>query len=431
MGKIFNKGLVQDDQKEGLFKRLKNIENAQKGLINGNNKPDSVRIKLSIPSIFDIISSKSEDKDEDEDEDENEDEDEDENEKTARELYQDSEIEGMKGLIMPGEEIKDEKSQMYLEKNLNEIKNTFSDIHNKYPRFFGYIAKKEKENINYEILLNKVDGINFYHKYNKLYNYLVKFSLEKTSIKNKSFLKDLSKGFNLKKGYTKNGENYIEKAYNNFVLGNKKIDDVFYKDAKNGLDYENKNIFQEAKKLFNLRVEIYKKLALEEENPEFEKSIGETVKSKNQNDNLSETPEEKKIIKYFDNKSKTIKYKLLKECFNFKVPSDLAKRLFERKDKKRNNELVELIRVRWSNLQDEIEQMSEDEKETEKTDKILEIYEDILIFNRKKQSGGGLKISTPNQMLSRLPITLAQLKAENNSEKLKNEIRQLLYFLYR
>ena len=34
-------------------------------------------------------------------------------------------------------------------------------------------------------------------------------------------------------------------------------------------------------------------------------------------------------------------------------------------------------------------------------------------------------------MLSRLPVTLAQLKAENNSQKLKNEIRQLLYFLYR
>ena len=34
-------------------------------------------------------------------------------------------------------------------------------------------------------------------------------------------------------------------------------------------------------------------------------------------------------------------------------------------------------------------------------------------------------------MLTRLPITLAQLKARNNSEKLKNEIRQLLYSLYR
>ena len=50
---------------------------------------------------------------------------------------------------------------------------------------------------------------------------------------------------------------------------------------------------------------------------------------------------------------------------------------------------------------------------------------------RKNQPGPGLKILTPNQILSRLPIPLAQLKAGNNSEKLKNEIRQLLYSLYR
>ena len=45
--------------------------------------------------------------------------------------------------------------------------------------------------------------------------------------------------------------------------------------------------------------------------------------------------------------------------------------------------------------------------------------------------GKGLKILTPNQMLSRLAITLAQLNAGTNSEKLKNEIRQLLYSLHR
>ena len=50
---------------------------------------------------------------------------------------------------------------------------------------------------------------------------------------------------------------------------------------------------------------------------------------------------------------------------------------------------------------------------------------------RRNQQGQGLKILTPDQMLSRLPITLAQLKAGNNSEKLKNEIRQLFYCLYR
>ena len=50
---------------------------------------------------------------------------------------------------------------------------------------------------------------------------------------------------------------------------------------------------------------------------------------------------------------------------------------------------------------------------------------------RKNQQGEGLKILTPNQMLSRLPISLAEVQAGNNSQKLKNEIRQLLYSLYR
>ena len=50
---------------------------------------------------------------------------------------------------------------------------------------------------------------------------------------------------------------------------------------------------------------------------------------------------------------------------------------------------------------------------------------------RRNQQGRGLKILTPNQMLSRLPIFLAQLKVGNNSEKLKNEIMQLMYSLYR
>ena len=77
--------------------------------------------------------------------------------------------------------------------------------------------------------------------------------------------------------------------------------------------------------------------------------------------------------------------------------------------------------------------MSADEITTEKPDKILEIVKEILDFNNRiqKQQVSGSKILTPNQMLSRLPILLAQLKVGNNSEKLKNEIRQILYSLYR
>ena len=44
--------------------------------------------------------------------------------------------------------------------------------------------------------------------------------------------------------------------------------------------------------------------------------------------------------------------------------------------------------------------------------------------------GKGLKILTPKQMLQRLPIALAQVKAGNNSENLLNEIRQIIYSLY-
>ena len=60
--------------------------------------------------------------------------------------------------------------------------------------------------------------------------------------------------------------------------------------------------------------------------------------------------------------------------------------------------------------------MSEDEKNNEQPDKILKIIEEVLKFIKQKQSGKGLKILSPNQMLSRLPITLAQLDAGNNSD---------------
>ena len=64
-------------------------------------------------------------------------------------------------------------------------------------------------------------------------------------------------------------------------------------------------------------------------------------------------------------------------------------------------------------------------------------FKDIIdLYNLKSDSdtskkGEGLKILNNKQMLNRLPILLAQIKAENNSIKLKNEVRQILYSLYR
>ena len=69
-----------------------------------------------------------------------------------------------------------------------------------------------------------------------------------------------------------------------------------------------------------------------------------------------------------------------------------------------------------------------DDEQPDTTD-MPELESEESAVQRRNQQGKGLKILTPNQMLSRLPISLAQLKAGNNSEKLKNEMRQLLYSL--
>ena len=62
--------------------------------------------------------------------------------------------------------------------------------------------------------------------------------------------------------------------------------------------------------------------------------------------------------------------------------------------------------------------MNEEEKETKNSNEIVDIVENILDFNRQ-QEGQGLKILRLYQILSRLSIVLAQLKAGNNSEKLR------------
>ena len=72
----------------------------------------------------------------------------------------------------------------------------------------------------------------------------------------------------------------------------------------------------------------------------------------------------------------------------------------------------------------------EDTDEEIDTTIMLELESEESAAERRNQQGEGVKILTPKQMLSRLSISLAQLEAGNNSEELKNEIRQLLYSLY-
>ena len=131
-------------------------------------------------------------------------------------------------------------------------------------------------------------------------------------------------------------------------------------------------------------------------------------------------------------KEHNINNKLFKEYFtDYQSPSNMYKKLSETEGAV-NEVRVDSIKKVLSKLQRIVDYVPKDNAfKIQENEKIIDIVERILEFNNKIQSGQGLKILTPNQMLSRLPISLAQLKAGNNSEKLKNKIWQILYSLYR
>ena len=116
---------------------------------------------------------------------------------------------------------------------------------------------------------------------------------------------------------------------------------------------------------------------------------------------------------------------MFRNYFDYLSKSDIHKALNEVKNLEENT-LFNLIKI----LQDT---PRNDAKQIEILYEIRDILEPILYFSNKDQDkkGPGLNISTPSQLLGGLPFSLAQLNVGNNSEKLKNEIRQVFYSLYR
>ena len=137
------------------------------------------------------------------------------------------------------------------------------------------------------------------------------------------------------------------------------------------------------------------------------------------------------MIKQITDEETNINHDLFNKYFKFQRPSVMLMLLNKTNDTEKNNKLVNLINSGLKDLKEEIKKMSEAEIENEYPELIVKIVEKILKFNKQnQQKGQGVKILTPNQMLNRLPAALAQLQAGNNSTKLKNEIRHLLYSLY-
>ena len=127
------------------------------------------------------------------------------------------------------------------------------------------------------------------------------------------------------------------------------------------------------------------------------------------------------FIKLKINKNKDLDTMIGNKRYTINNVNELVNKIAETKISK-NNAIK-----KYNNLISKAEQITE-LRSTEPRQKMLKIFNYLGEMFNGPTEGKGLKILTPDQRLSRLPIILAQLKAGNSSEKLKNEIRQLLYF---
>ena len=127
------------------------------------------------------------------------------------------------------------------------------------------------------------------------------------------------------------------------------------------------------------------------------------------------------FIKLKINKNKDLDTMIGNKRYTINNVNELVNKIAETKIGK-NNAIK-----KYNNLISKAEQITE-LRSAEPRQKMLKIFNYLGEMFNGPTEGKGLKILTPDQTLSRLPIILAQLKARNSSEKLKNEIRQLLYF---
>ena len=141
------------------------------------------------------------------------------------------------------------------------------------------------------------------------------------------------------------------------------------------------------------------------EKTKFERNIADRVKSRRQKLDII-------------SKKKNINNERFNHYFDYLNPTIMLKRLRNASDE-RNKDLVESINKKLTKMKNIIKNLPKDKvSRVEENEKIIDIVERILELNSEKQLEVGLKILTPKQMLSRLPITLAQLEAGNNFEKL-------------
>ena len=122
--------------------------------------------------------------------------------------------------------------------------------------------------------------------------------------------------------------------------------------------------------------------------------------------------------------SRTVKEKIKSQALRKGLITDIEQVIFGNDDSNGESSKNDKSLPYNTDEADEYLQYAEEENKDQK--KISDEYD-----SNGWSSGSGLKILTKKQMLNRLPILLAQIQAGNNSIRLKNEIRQILYSLYR
>ena len=108
---------------------------------------------------------------------------------------------------------------------------------------------------------------------------------------------------------------------------------------------------------------------------------------------------------------------LIKKNFWLQSLIDIQKQLYEIKNAEENKKLVQLIESRLNDLEEKSKNVLK-WKRSEQSDEMVEVVEKILEFNNQNWEGQGLKISTQDQILIRLPISLAQLQQEITQKNL-------------
>ena len=383
LGKVFTDGLNKSDRNEGLLKRLKNIEdksNNQLLTIKNISKP---AIKGNVNDEYKAIQN------------------------YKQELIDKNilHLDGVKKFDNIVNKWKQTKDKDIVFKNVDEKVNTRK--FNIYKIFENYLNKKIGYNGISNIEKSIKDGIRIYQK-------------RPRTDKNKRIINNINKvikGINLFKSMIDNDEFKIPGEYyarpNNNVDLDWMNDKIGYEETAEELDtdYMKGNNDNELKLIKDFITKIN----------------NNTINNKNKAGN-----EFRKLKQKVTNDR--LRQDLIKDLERYIFGEDLES---IEPEEKYEESIAERVKTRKQNApsrsskKDYSAEAADYLKYMEEQEKGRKRFSDDYDSNGSGNVGTSLKILTNKQMLNRLPILLAQIQAGNNSTKLKNEIRQILYSLYR